>query len=88
MLANRVREHNKTGQTMKKIGNKHNERSRFKKSQYEKPCFVPVFFVAAPKSRAVYIGARSTIHLAGPHNKYPTLIPCIFIPTNETWMQF
>ena len=26
-----------------------------------------VFFVAAPKSRSVYIGPRSTIHLSGPH---------------------
>ena len=47
-----------------------------------------VFFVAAPRSRSVYIGPISTIHLSGPHNKYPTLIPCIFIPTNETWMHF
>ena len=45
-----------------------------------------VFFVAAPKSRSVYSGPRSTIHFSGPHNKYLTLIPCIFIPANETWM--
>ena len=25
------------------------------------------------------IGLRSTIHLSGPHNKYPTLIPCMYI---------
>ena len=49
--------------------------------------FLPVFLVSAPKSRSVYIGPRSTVHLSGPHNKYPTLIPCIFIPTNETWMR-
>ena len=37
------------------------------------------------KGRSVCIGPRSTIHLSGPHNKYPTFIPCIFVPTNETW---
>ena len=38
-----------------------------------------VFFIATPKSRFAYIGPRSTTHLSGPHTKYPTLIPCIFI---------
>ena len=37
-----------------------------------------VFFIAAPKSRSEYIGPRSTIHRSGPHDKYPTLIPCIY----------
>ena len=30
-----------------------------------------VFFAAAPKSRSVYIGPRSTIHLSGPHKNIP-----------------
>ena len=30
-----------------------------------------VSFVAAPKSRSVYIGPRSTIHLSGPHKNMP-----------------
>ena len=55
---------------MKKIGNKHNERSgRFKKSQYEKQCFVSLFFVAAQKSRSVCIGRRSRIYLSEPRVK-------------------
>ena len=42
-----------------------------------------VFFVAAPKSRPVYIGLRSTIHLSGSHKNIPhefhvdTIISCI-----------
>ena len=106
MLAYRVREHNKTGQTVKKKNSvpgtrtQQNRPDREKKKVYttnEVVAFknrstrnnvLSVFFVGAPKSRSVYIGPRSTIHLSGPHNKYPTLIPRIFVLTNETWMYF
>ena len=59
MLACRVREHNKTGQTVKKIENKHNDRSRFKKSQYEKQCFVSLFRRRSKESLRIH---WSTIH--------------------------
>ena len=71
MLAYRVREHNTTDQTIKNIENKHNERSGHFKNRSTTNNVLSVFFVAAPKSRSVYIGSRQTIHLSGTHENIP-----------------
>ena len=42
------------------------------------------FIASSKKSRSAHSDPRSTIHLSGPHSKYHTPIPCIFISTNET----
>ena len=58
-------------ETIKKIENKHNERSgRFSKSQYEKQCFFTLFRRRSKKSFDIY-WSTITIHLSGPHNNIP-----------------
>ena len=86
MLAYRAREHDKTGQTIKI------ELSATNGVAFKIAVRQTMFCLFRRRSkesfRILYIGSRSTIHLSGPHNKYRTLFPCIFIPTNETWMPF
>ena len=67
-----VREHNETDQRpiQKKKINTTNGVVAFK-YRSTRNNVLSVFFVAAPKSRSVYIGPRSTIHLSGPHKNIP-----------------